>query len=156
VISDDLATFLESGVSILLGTRGPRLVPAAARGVGLRVEPGGEEVTVFLPAATAGATLANLRDAGRLAVCVSRARDHRSVQLKGRVVAVAEAGHAERTVVDRYRCALSAHWAEIGIPPRLTLRMAHWPCHAVRVRVEALFEQTPGPGAGAPLGGGRA
>jgi hypothetical protein len=41
--------------------------------------------------------------------------------------------------------------AFIGMPPRLTLRQDSWPCHAVRLRIESVFLQTPGPGAGAPL-----
>ena len=50
------------------------------------------------------------------------------------------------------RAALAQEYAFVGIPPSVTFRIAWWPCHAVRFRVEAVFQQTPGPGAGAPLG----
>jgi hypothetical protein len=144
--------FFESGISVLVGTRDARLVPDAVRAVGARVEAGGEELTVFLPAATAAVALANVRDNGRIAVTFARPSDHRSFQLKGRVLRVAEATGADRDVVDLYRCGLAKEMAVIGLPPRLTLRLAHWPAHAVRLRVEGVFAQTPGPGAGAELG----
>jgi hypothetical protein len=152
VISPDLAAFLESGISILVGTRDARLVPECTRGVGARVEAGGAELTVFVPDAISGPTLANLRDNGRIAVGFSRAQDHRTFQVKGRVVEVAPAGERDRDDVDRYRCAWASLLGEVGMPPRITLRMAHWPAHAVHLRVEAIFVQTPGPGAGSRLG----
>ncbi|WP_242356963.1 MULTISPECIES: pyridoxamine 5'-phosphate oxidase family protein [Anaeromyxobacter] len=151
MIPAQLAGFLESGVSVLVATRDARLSPDALRAMGVRVERGGAELTVFLPAATSREALANLRDNGRIAVCFSRAADHRSVQVKGRAVEVGEAGADERERVERYLDALADAWGVIGIPARATLRLAHWPCHAVRVRVEGVFVQTPGPDAGAPL-----
>ena len=39
----------------------------------------------------------------------------------------------------------------VGIPRAASSSWMMWPCVAVRLRVTALFSQTPGPGAGAPL-----
>lgn len=152
MISPELATFLESGVSILVGTRDGRLVPECTRGIGARVEEGGAELTIFLADAVAGPTFANVRENHRIAVGFSRAEDHRTFQLKGRVLSLAPAGEADRAVIDRYRCAWATALGAVGMPPRLTLRVAHWPAHAIRLRVESVFVQTPGPGAGAPFG----
>jgi hypothetical protein len=152
VISPDLASFLESGISILVGTRDGRLVPECTRGIGARVEAGGAELTVFLADAISGPTLANLRENGRIAVGFSRAADHRTFQVKGSVVALGPATVRDRADVERYRCTWSSLLGEVGMPSRITLRMAYWPAHAVRLRVEAVYVQTPGPGAGARLG----
>ncbi|MGC3996745.1 MAG: hypothetical protein QM767_04105 [Anaeromyxobacter sp.] len=151
MISPELAAFIESGVSILVGTRDARLFPECMRGMGARVEAGGAELTVFLPDAVSTRLLDDLRDNGRVAVTFSRTMDHKSVQVKGRVVALGPAAPEDRAEVDRFRCAWSQMVGEVGVPPRVTLRMAHWPCHAARLRVEGLFVQTPGPGAGQPL-----
>jgi general stress protein 26 len=157
LISTELASFLESGVSMQVGTRDARLLPEAVRGMGVRAERGGTRLTVFLPAATAERTLANLRDNGRIAVCFSRPEDHRTIQVKGRAVAVREADAAERALVERYRGSFAQSLLFVGVPLRVSLRAAHWPCRAVELEVEEVFQQTPGPGAGAPLeGGGRA
>jgi hypothetical protein len=151
MLSAELASFVQSGVAILVGTRDSRLFPECMRAVGARVEADGAELTVFLPDAVAVRTLANLRANGRIAVAFSRARDHRSFQVKGRAVALGPAADPDRGVVERYRCAWTTELAAVGVPPRLTLRMVHWPAHAVRLRIDSVFVQTPGPGAGAQL-----
>ena len=152
MISPDLFEFLESGVSILVGSRSDRLLPECCRGLGARVEEEGRGITVFLPVATTEQTVSNLRDNGRIAVCFSRAGDHRSMQIKGQVISIQEANEADRAVIQRYRHSLAESWGVIGVPSRITLRMAHWPCHSVRLRVDSVFNQTPGPGAGAAMG----
>ncbi|ABC82816.1 hypothetical protein Adeh_3047 [Anaeromyxobacter dehalogenans 2CP-C] len=152
VISLDLSAFLESGVSILLASRDARLLPDCVRAVGARVEAGGAELTVLVPEASAGRCPGALRESGRVAVMFSRPTDHQSIQVKGQVAALAPATAEERALVERYTCALARELALVGVPPRLTLRVNRWPCLAVRLRVDGLFVQTPGPGAGAPLG----
>jgi hypothetical protein len=152
MITGELVGFLQSGVSVLVGTRDRELVPEASRALGARVEPGGTEISIFLPIATSARTIANLHDNGRIAVCFSRAFDHRSVQLKGRIVAITPANGEDKEVIDVYRGAIAQAWGQLGLPPRITMRMAHWPAHAVRFAVESTFVQTPGPGAGERLG----
>jgi hypothetical protein len=39
----------------------------------------------------------------------------------------------------------------IGLPRRVTHRIAHWPAFAIEMTVEQIFDQTPGPKAGVPL-----
>ena len=152
MISEELANFLESGVTMLVGTRDPELRPEGVKGFGARVEPGREELTVFISAAHAARTLANAMATGRVAVCFTRPIDHRSMQLKGPVLELRDARDEERPLVERYTQRLSEILGEIGIPPRLILRIDRWPAHALRIRMEGVFVQTPGPGAGTPLG----
>ena len=150
-ISPELAEFLQSGIGVLVGSRDARMLPEVARAFGARVETGGRELTLFLPVATAERTLANARENGRLAVCFS-AIDHRSYQVKGRMKGVREADENDRRSIERYRAALAQMYGTVGMPPRLTYRISHWPAHAVRMEVESIFIQTPGPGAGGALG----
>ncbi len=153
MISPELQSFLESGISVLVGTRDLDLVPECVRGVGARVEPGGAEVTVFVPVATGGLTVANAQASGRIAVCFSRPQDHRTIQLKGKVAAITDADLNDRAQIDRYREGFAEELGWLGVPPSIVLRFAHWPCHAIRFACDAVFVQTPGPGAGEPLGG---
>lgn len=151
MIPPDLFDFLHSGVSMLVGTRDARFLPEGIRAVGARVEAEGAELTVFVPVATGARTFANVQDNRRLAACFSRPADHKTLQVKGTVVSMREAGPEDRPWVERHRTAFAATLAAVGLPTRLTLRIAHWPCYALRLRVEAVFVQTPGPGAGDPL-----
>jgi hypothetical protein len=153
-IPSELVDFLESGISILVGTRDAHLQPEFARAVGVRIEPGRDELLVWVPASTSVRTIANLRDNGRLAVCFS-AVDHRTFQFKGTLAELREARADERPLLERYRAAVAQHWGFVGLPPRLTHRMIVWPAYALRLSIESMYQQTPGPGAGAPLGAPR-
>lgn len=149
--SPELVQFVQSGISVLVGSRDARLMPDCSRAVGARVEDDGGTMTVYLPPVTSQVTLANLRDNGRIAVAFSRPADHRSVQVKGRVLEIREADAADREWIDRYRGELVQNWGFVGVPPRFTLRAVSWPSQAVRFRIESWFVQTPGPDAGAAL-----
>jgi hypothetical protein len=155
VISYELAAFVESGVTILVGTRDAACRPEGARGFGAVVAPGRTELTVFVAAANGERTIANARANGRVAVCFTRIVDHRSMQLKGGALEVRDARPDERALVERYRDRLVEIMGEVGVPPRIVLRLNRWPALALRMRIEEVFVQTPGPGAGAPLGGVR-
>lgn len=150
-IPSELTEFLESGISILVGSRDARLTSEFARGMSARIHEGGTELTVWIAAPTAARTLANIADNGRLAVCFA-AISHRSFQFKGTATSVRPADPSERPMLERYRAAIAQHWGQIGMPPRLTHRMIVWPAHAITMNVESVFQQTPGPGAGTALG----
>jgi hypothetical protein len=147
----DLADFLQSGVSILVGTRDSELRPAATRGMGASIDPECRTLTLYLPEATAERTLANLRDNGRIAMTFSRAIDHRSIQIKGKCTLIRAATAAERAVQGRYLELLIESFTLIGLPRRELERATYWPSFAVEVAVGELYEQTPGPQAGSPL-----
>jgi hypothetical protein len=150
-IAPELTEFLESGISVLVGSRDARLIPECARAFGARVEANGRELVVFLPVAASERTIANARDNGRLAVCFA-AVDHRSYQIKGKLKSVRDADERDRKSIERYRAALAQHYGAVGMAPRLTYRLSHWPAHAVSMEVESIFLQTPGPNAGEVLG----
>jgi hypothetical protein len=151
VLPADLADFLESGVSILVGTRDMGLRPATARAMGASV---GRELrthTMYLPEATSERTLANLRDNGQIAMTFSRAIDHRSIQIKGKCTLIRAGTAEDRAVQERYRALLIESLALIGLPRAELERATYWPSVAVEVDVGELYEQTPGPQAGSPL-----
>jgi hypothetical protein len=151
VLNPELARFIESGISVLVGTRDARLRPDCVRAAGVRADSAANTLTVFLPAATSERALANLADNGRIAVTVTRAIDHRSLQLKGGVLEVRPADPEERAEMERYLELLAADWGHVGVPRKSTKAMNHWPSFTVTLRCEALFEQTPGPDAGQRL-----
>jgi adenylate cyclase len=127
-----------------VGTRNARLFPESTRALGARVHEGREEVTVFVPAATGGTTVANLVDNGRIAVCFSRPRDHCTLQLEGALIELREADAGDRAVVERYRTALVECLGWIGIPPRLVLRLVALPRGALPDRIGLHADAGPG------------
>ena len=139
---------MESGVSLLVGTRDAALRPESARAWGVEVERETALATVFLPTAGSDVTIANLRDNGQLALTFSRGTDHRSVQVKGQCLSIAPTNLRQRAVQDRYFETFSEGLRWIGHRPPLIRRVRYFPSYALRFRIECMFEQTPGPGAG--------
>lgn len=151
MITPELARFIESGISVLVGTRDARLRPDCVRAAGVRADAAAGTLAVFLPQATAARALANLADNGRIAVTVTRAVDHRSLQIKGGAIEIRPASTEEKAFIERYLEQLAVDWGHVGVPRRSTRAMNFWPAFTVRLRAETLFEQTPGPDAGHSL-----
>jgi hypothetical protein len=151
VIPPDLAAFLESGISIHIATRDERLEPNGARVAAVAVDPDGTHITAYVPMSAAGPLVDDLEANRQVALGFGRPSDDRACQVKGVFVAAGVAADAERPSVDRQWEAFLADLGRIGFPALATDGWATWPAIAIRLRVTALFSQTPGPGAGAPL-----
>jgi hypothetical protein len=153
----ELVTFAEGGRSILVGTCSRALAPEAMRGMGVRIWPGASQLTVLLPAATGALSIVNLRENPRVAITLSHVPSHRTMQIKGSVLAIRDGDEADRVLATRYRELFADDLAFVGQPAAITLRLAIWPCFAVDVDIAVVYAQTPGPVAGVkmPLQTGR-
>lgn len=154
MLSEDLVDLIESGVSMTLATRDAERMPECARAFGARVHPDRTHLTIYVPCSTAGRTLANLAIEPRIAVSFSRTHDHRTYQLKGTATA-RDAREDERSMIESYRASFASSLDLSGIPRRLTMRARVWPAIALELEISDVFAQTPGPGAGARVGGTR-
>lgn len=151
MLSEDLAAFVASGVSIYIASRDAELEPDGTRVWALGVEHDRTHVIAYLHEEAAGPIVRNLEDNGQVALAISRPTDHRSCQLKGTFVAARPCRPDEREEVERQSEGFLRELESIGIPRTLMSGERVWPCLALRVRVGSVFEQTPGPGAGDPL-----
>jgi hypothetical protein len=150
-LTGEVVEFIESGVSILVGTRDAALHPACTRAAGARVDAERGVLTLYLPQATAERTLANLRDNAQIAITFSRPITHRSLQIKGTCKSVRPSDDADRLLQERYRAGYMEQLQLVGIGRSRSSRMVYWPSVAVDVTIGDLFVQTPGPGAGRRL-----
>lgn len=151
MISEELASFVSSGVSINIATRNSALAPDGTRVWAVDVEDDREHLVAYLHEGGSGPILRNLEDNGLVALAFSRPSDHRSCQLKGVFVEARPCRPEERAKVERQADGFLRELEALGIPRVLTARWAVWPCLAIRIRVTDLFHQTPGPGAGERL-----
>jgi hypothetical protein len=150
-IPPELVDFFEGGVSVLMGTCDANLKPEGTRAVGAVVAPDRAHITVFLNEANSERTLANLAVNPRAAICFTRPIDHRTVQVKGRVLTVRRTLDSEKPRLDRYLSAFVEALYLVGVTRATAGRIAYWPSMAVEITVEDLFHATPGPGAGGRL-----
>jgi hypothetical protein len=152
VVDGALKAFLERGCAMIVGTVGPDGTPHAQRAWGCSVV---DATTVRVMLDGSDDTLrAHLAASGRLALTAADVRDLRSVQLKGRVVGTDEPRREDLERCSRHNDELFTDIQDTDFFPReLTARMVP-PSYVVAVvDVEELYDQTPGPGAGARVGG---
>jgi hypothetical protein len=151
MIDRDLAAFLQEGLGIHVGTRNGSHEPNGARAIALRVEPDGVHLVVYVAEIAAARLMADLEANGQAAVSLARPVDERAVQLKGTFVAARRATDAERPAVMAQLDGFRGSLERIGIPRVATLSWNTWPAVAITLKTTAVFNQTPGPGTGAPL-----
>ncbi len=150
----DVADFIQGGVSITLASRDERLLPSIAKGVGCRVAPAGDTVTLLVFRVAAEALVRDVAHCGEMAVVFSQPSSNRTLQLKGRGVQVAEAAPSDMALVRRYIALFADELRPLGwgLP---YVQAVFWheasPLVALRFTPQMAFQQTPGPQAGQAL-----
>jgi hypothetical protein len=150
-LPEELVEFTRGGRSLLVGTASNARVPDCVRALGLRVWEGASQLTVIVPVATSAASIANLRENPRIAITCSQIQTHRTIQLKGDVLAIREGSEQDRAFAIAYRAQFAQDLAWAGQSSTNTLRLNLWPCFAIDVEIRVAFAQTPGPDAGLQL-----
>lgn len=156
-ISAELKAFLESGVSVVVGTRDAGLIPEVTRAWGLLVSKDRKSISLCAPLATSHKTLDNLASNGQVTVCCSLPTSYKTVQLKGQYIERADPSRADLAAVERHREAFGRLNECIGFPHQRTetfwRRELETSPVLVKLRFapEQIFDQTPGPDAGSPL-----
>jgi hypothetical protein len=148
VIEPEVAEQLVSPCSLLVGSVAAGGLPDATRGWGIELL-GPDRLRVLL-AANARRTLAHLADGGRMALTTTHFATLVSWQLKGRAARIEEATAADRIRFEAFcaGCVHRLHELE-GTPEDIIWRLLPPGIVACEMVVEQVFDQTPGPQAGA-------
>jgi hypothetical protein len=148
LIEPEVAELLESPSSLLVASVSVDGVPDATRGWGV-VLLGPDRLRVLL-AGNATRTLANLDGGGAMALTVTHFLTLVSWQLKGRATGIAPPTAADQIRHDAFcsECVRILHESE-GAPEEVIRRIVPPGIVACEMAVEQVFDQTPGPEAGA-------
>jgi hypothetical protein len=156
VLDEELGAFLEGGCALLIGTVTPTGRPTASRAWGCTVIDAGRGRMRVVVDSHDATTMGNLASRGRVAVTAADVPTLRSVQLKGRCIGVEPAIPDDLDTAAAYCAKYYGDVALVdGFPLSLCERFTPAGYAACVVDVEELFDQTPGPSAGRPLGGSR-
>ena len=150
MIPDHVIEVLHGPAVFQVGTRDDALRPSHAIGVSGFVHDDRTTVTVFVPECRAGQTLRNLEDNGRIAVAFGLV-SHESYQLKGIYMTSRPTTDGEARRQEAYRVAVVNEMRRVfpdAIARPIIEGVPYWPGIAITFRVEAVYLQTPGPGAG--------
>ncbi len=151
-LTAEQVALLESGCALVVGTTAADGAPHATRGWGLHVhDPAQGRMRVLVD--DDPTVRACLSATGALAVTGADVHTLRSIQVKGRVEEVGGPTAEDRACFARYCDDFFGAVESVDhFPRRLMERLAPVSLAAVEVAAEELYDQTPGPAAGAALG----
>jgi hypothetical protein len=155
----DLVAMMDKGVSVIVASRDLALRPSVMRAVGSSVADEGRSITVFVSRRQCRQLIQDVATNGHVAVVFSEPSTHRSVQVKATRATLRSAVADDQPVLARYLASMEREIGRVGHAPALTRAMlAHRleDLVAISFEPEQAFDQTPGPRAGTPLGGGDA
>lgn len=149
------AAFIAGPVSMNVAASRPGGFPALSRAVGCRVSADRRQVTMLVGAAMAAEVLEGVRRNGAFAAVFSDPPSHRTLQLKGKDAIVLPAEAGDPALADAYRAGFAAVLEPMGFPPAVIHAFLAVPADdlvTVRFTPSSMFQQTPGPHAGEPMG----
>ena len=149
MIPDRLVDFVHGAVVAFIATRDTRLRPTATWAFGARVSASTDEITAFIPDVEIDRTRSNLVHNGMLAYTVGDPISAESYQFKGKLAGMRPTTEEECAVQEIHRGKLSAKLAMY--PSEFVTGYTFVPSTALTFKVEHVFVQTPGPGAGREL-----
>ena len=155
LLDEAAAAFLHRpGISITAASRDDRNVPRIGRCLGCRVTADRQRVTVLIAAEQYRAFFDALAASRTIAVVFSYPSTHQTLQLKGTDARVEPLAQEDVQLAERHVNNFVEELGSLGYN-RDVVRTTHWcdvsELRAVTFTPTAAFEQTPGPGAGAPL-----
>lgn len=133
---------------MFVGTVDAKGVPACCRAVAVVSNDDLATITVFVPMATSRDVIANVASTKRIAVTATYPPTNCSTQVKGITTGVRLATDGEEALIRDRVDGFADVLQEIGIPRRITRSINHWPAFAIEMKVDEMFDQTPGPKAG--------
>jgi hypothetical protein len=150
-IDAEMKAFLESEVDTFIATRDASLRPHVGRAWGTRVATSGEGFELLVDRSHSLDVLADLRENGVIATGWSHPFTHKTIQLKGRCVEIADPSAADFALLESHIKDFVQVIRGFGNSEEFCRQL--WSHSIVRIRclVEQAFDQTPGPGAGKPL-----
>lgn len=153
MIPGKIASFLEQRANVAsCGTRDKDLVPHAHRVSGWRVGPERETMELFVPEPFTEHLLASLQDNARIALTVEEFPSHETYQLKGNYIGHRPPGADDLAIHEQCRERFVRSLRSfLNLPEEVLRAFILKPDVVVSFKVEEIYLQTPGPGAGSRI-----
>lgn len=158
LLTSNLIDFLLGPISMKAGSCSHALVPSISQAFGCRITRDGSgagQVCVFLSESRSATVLRDLRNGGAFSAVFSRPTTHRTVQLKASSVRIEALQPGDKELIDRYCQQAAGELVSLGYSPEFSKALMAPEINdgvCVCFVPSAAFDQTPGVGAGQPLG----
>ena len=151
MISQKLVDFVQGHTLHFVGSRDAKLRPMFSWAFGATVDTAEDTITFYVPNVEGAGTLGNFEENGMVALTVGDGATHETYQFKGPCLSIRPSEDKDTAIQDIHRQKLISHLAPLGYPEDIWNGFTIYPSTAVTFKVEDVFVQTPGPGAGNKL-----
>lgn len=148
MVPPEIVDFIYSSHAGAIGSRDENLVPIVRRCVGTDINDTKAIVMVYVVQSQHKQMLKNFNDNGRVSLILVEWPSHRSYQFKGQFLRAREMTADEAVFQQQFREKYMSIGREAGYPDELVERFVYQADLAIEFKVEKIFNQTPGPGAG--------
>ena len=155
MISAQHIELLNSRCDVVVGSRNADLVPSVCWGMGAHVHDDGRHITVWLARAQAGVVLDDIAATGAIAAVFSEPFTSISIQVKGHDALVRDAHEPDQNILAGHLSDMIREIGLVGFSEPFVRTAFDMPLHAlaaIEFSVDSIFQQTPGPRAGDPIG----
>jgi hypothetical protein len=155
VLSPAHREMINSRCDAVIASRSAGMVPSICWGMGCHVHEDARSVTVWVLRAQAGSVLADLVANGQVSVVFAVPYTAASIQVKGHDARVRAASAADAPLLRGFVRNMVREIALVHFPEELTRTVFEQELDALvalEFTASQVFEQTPGPGAGLPIG----
>lgn len=155
MLTDDHAAFILGGrLSLTVASRDARRLPSVVRAQACRLDAGRQRLTLLLATRQSTQVLADIAATGAIAVVCSEPSSHRTLQLKGSDARVDLLQPGDAALVRAHADAFVEEIVPLGYRRELACTVHSVPgdeLTAVTFTVTEVYDQTPGPRAGAKV-----
>jgi hypothetical protein len=148
MIPEKLVEFIHGNTFIYIGARNEKLQTTCNRVLGAKVNPDGDSFTCFIPKAAADKLVSYLEACNKYVVAMATLPSYEAYQFKGTCTSIRDADNGELAQAQAYLDKMVAFTSQFGIPEEFFGSFAVDPSIAATIKVEEIYDQTPGPGAG--------
>ncbi len=148
MIPENLVEFIHGNTFMYIGARNEKLQTTCNRVLGAKVNPDGDSFTCFIPKPVADKLVSYLDACNKSAVTMVTLPSHEAYQFKGTCASIREADDGELAYAQAYLDKMVTFASQFGIPEDFFSNFIVDPSIAVTIKVEEIYDSTPGPGAG--------
>ena len=138
------------GYFCMLGTRDRHMQPSVTRAFGFKLSEDGKMISAFIPKVISEKHIQNLQDNQRAAFITTDPFTHVAYQFKGRYVSHQDCTESDIKIFQE-NAALTCKFIAAAFGEHMVTVMQSlniFPLICVTFKIEDIFNQTPGPGAG--------
>ena len=151
MIAQKFVDFVQGPTLHHVGSRNAKLRPAYSWAFGATVNADQGAITFYVPDVEGDETLGNFEDNGMVALTVGDPATNENYQFKGPCLSIRPSEDKDTAIQEIHRSKVISHTGALGYPAEIFTGFTIYPSTAVTFKVEEVFVQTPGPGAGDKL-----